>query len=163
MESAHDFIILLKACMHAVSKSCIKINTKLTDSFPTLLGVKQGDKLSPNLFKIFINNLVDYLKNSSDHVILNNRSLHCLMYADDVILLSTTSTGLQNKIDVLNKYFEDWCLDVNINNTKILIFNKAGRLITHNFMFNDNSLECVNRYKYLGIYICASGSFSYAQ
>lgn len=85
------------------------------------------------------------------------------MYADDVILLSTTSTGLQNKIDILNKYCQDWCLDVNINKTKVLIFNKAGRLISHNFMFNDNSLECVNKYKYLGIYFCASGSFSYAQ
>lgn len=149
--------------MYAVSKSCIKINSKLTDSFPTLLGVKQGDNLRPNPFKIFINNLVDYLKNSSDPVVLNNRSLHCLMYADDVILLSTTSTGLQNKIDILNKYCQDWCLDVNINKTKVLIFNKAGRLISHNFMFNDNSLECVNKYKYLGIYFCASGSFSYAQ
>lgn len=60
--------------MYALSKSCIRINTKLTDSFPTLLGVKEGDNLIPNLFKIFINNLVDYLKNFSDPVILNNRS-----------------------------------------------------------------------------------------
>jgi hypothetical protein len=36
--------------MYAVSKSCIKVNNELTDYFPTLLGVKQGDNLSPNLF-----------------------------------------------------------------------------------------------------------------
>jgi hypothetical protein len=39
--------------------STVKINDKLTEFFATKLGVKQGtDNLSPNLFKIFINNQV---------------------------------------------------------------------------------------------------------
>ena len=49
------------------------------------------------------------------------------------------------------------------NNTKVLIFNKAGKHIKHTFNFNDAQLECVNRYKYLGIHFCASGSFYFAQ
>ena len=44
--------------------------------------------LSPNLFKIFINDLPDYLQSSHDPVQLHNLNLHCLMYADDVIILS---------------------------------------------------------------------------
>jgi hypothetical protein len=46
--------------MYSYSTSCVKINDKLTEFFATKLGVKQGDNLSPNLFKIFINDLPSY-------------------------------------------------------------------------------------------------------
>ena len=51
------------------------------------------------------------------------------MYADDVILLSSFAAGLQQKLDLLQTFCEYWCLSINIEKTKILIFNKAGRLI----------------------------------
>ena len=149
--------------MYEVSKSCVKVDHLLTDFFPTKLGVKQGDNLSPNLFKIFINDLPKYLENSLDPVFINSRAIHCLMYADDLVLLSTSSSGLQAKIDILNEFCEDWCLTVNTQKTKVMIFNKAGRLINCNFKLNGVNLECVHKYKYLGIMFCASGSFSYAQ
>jgi hypothetical protein len=83
--------------MYAVSKSCVKIDDTLSDFPPTQLGVKQGDNLSPNLFKIFINELPKYLEKSSDPVILNDKPIHCLMYADGIILVSTSAPGLQEK------------------------------------------------------------------
>jgi hypothetical protein len=61
--------------MYAVSKSCVKIDDTLSDFPPTQLGVKQGDNLSPNLFKIFINELPKYLEKSSDPVILFSKYL----------------------------------------------------------------------------------------
>ena len=68
--------------MYATSKSCVKLTKNTcTDFFPNNLGVKQGDNLSPNLFKIFINDLPLYLKNTADPVLLNSRSIHCLIIA----------------------------------------------------------------------------------
>jgi hypothetical protein len=58
--------------MYSYSTSCVKINDKLTEFFATKLGVKQGDNLNPNLFKIFINDLPSYLSNTKDPVILDN-------------------------------------------------------------------------------------------
>jgi hypothetical protein len=54
--------------------------------FETKLGVKQGDNFSPNLFKIFINDLPKYLQETPDFVSLNGRRVHCLMFADDNII-----------------------------------------------------------------------------
>jgi hypothetical protein len=85
------------------------------------------------------------------------------MYADDLILLSSTPNGLQSKLDILDKYCNDWCLSVNLSKTKIIIFNKAGKKFSENFSFQNKSIDCVQQYKYLGVYFSNSGSFIFAQ
>ena len=107
------FYNLIKS-MYANSKSCIRLSNTVTKFFDSRLGVKQGDNLSPNLFKIFINDLPDYFEGTPDPVILDCKSLHCLMYADDVIILSQSAEGLQQKLNKLQMFCDDWCLDVNI-------------------------------------------------
>ena len=65
-----------------------------------------------------------------DGVIIGHEKLSCLLYADDVLLVSTSSLGLQKCLNTL-KYFSDkWKLEVNLNKTKALIFNKKGKFPT---------------------------------
>ena len=53
--------------------------------------------------------------------------------------------------------------DIYIKKTKILVFNTAGKHLSHKFVLQNNDLECVSRYKYLGIWFNNSGSFNFAQ
>lgn len=85
------------------------------------------------------------------------------MYADDIVMFSGSPEGLQSKLKALEKYCDDWGLDVNIKKSKVIIFNKAGRIIRHKFLFKNNEIECVSNYKYLGIHFSASGSFSFVK
>ena len=61
-----------------------------------------------------MNELPKYLKESDSDtdIVLNGRPLNCLLYADDIILLSKSPEGLQKKINILNDYCNDWCLTV---------------------------------------------------
>jgi hypothetical protein len=77
--------------MYSVSKSSIKVNNEISDRFLLKIGVKQGDNLSPNLFKKCINDLPKYSQSSGDAVLLNDRLVNCLMYADDS---NTVMTGV---------------------------------------------------------------------
>ena len=141
----------------------IKLGHKLTDEFHSELGVRQGDTLSPNLFKIFINDFADIFGNDCDAVSLGNFDLNCLMYADDVILISESEVGLQNCLNKLDRYCELWCLDINIDKTTTIIFNKCGKLLPYKFYFNGKLIENLKTYKYLGIVFAASGAFSHAR
>jgi len=135
----------------------------ITDSFKSYIGVRQGDNLSPNLFKLFINDLPLIFDNTCDPVKLHKTSLNCLMYADDVILLSETAIGLQNSLSLLHDYCMEWELEINIKKTKTLIFNKNGRLEPFRFLFNKSYIENVRSYTYLGVKFNISGSFKEAK
>ena len=47
--------------------------------------------------------------------------------------------------------------------TKVLIFNKPGRLMEDKFYPNEDCLQTVRHYRYLGVYFSASGAFNFAQ
>ena len=85
------------------------------------------------------------------------------MYADDIVLLSTFLEGLQQRLDGLYRFCKDWCLDLNVSKTKISFLHKAGRLLKENLCFGDECLECLQHYRYLGVYFSASGIFNYGQ
>ena len=70
---------------------------------------------------------------------------------------------MQQKLDLLYKYCQEWCLEINVNKTKIIIFNKRGQLIKVQFTINDIDIECIKTYKYLGIILSNSGSFKVAK
>ena len=112
--------------MYLKTKRCDRLGHSHTKSD---IGVRRGDVLSTNLFKVFINDLPSYLSECLDPVNVNGNILQCLMYADDIVLFSTFSAGLQQRLNALNRFCKEWCLDLNVSKTKILVFNKAGKLM----------------------------------
>ena len=90
--------------------------------------------------------------NTVDPIYLNDNGIDCLLYTDDVILLSNSPESLQATLDCLDKFCKEWCMSVNIFKTKVITFNKPGRLKKCNFSLNNTTLECVKHYKYLGVY-----------
>ena len=59
------------------------------------------------------------------------------MFADDLVILSESSKGLQRAIDRLQDYCTKWGLTINIDKTKVLIFNSGGhKYKSYNFTLN---------------------------
>ena len=50
--------------MYAKAKSCIKMDTLISGHFPSNIGVRQGDNLSPLLFALFINDFKHSIANT---------------------------------------------------------------------------------------------------
>jgi hypothetical protein len=61
--------------------------------FASKVGVKQGYILSPTLFSIYLNDMVKIFDVTCDQTLIDNNIIYCLMYADDVILISESANG----------------------------------------------------------------------
>jgi hypothetical protein len=82
----------------------VKLGNKLTDPFKSQLVVKQGDVLSPNIFKIFLNDFGTLIDKSEIGAKLSNKTIGCLLYADDLGLISDSKQGLQKQLDIFDTY-----------------------------------------------------------
>lgn len=141
----------------------VKLPGGLTESFSSIRGVKQGCVLSPLLFNLFVGDLPAIFDQTCDPVSLHNTDISCLMFADDLVILSTTSTGLQTALDKLDSYCTKWGLCLNMNKTKVMIFNKSGHLLkNYRFTINNQPIEIATSYMYLGIVFSICGSFTKA-
>ena len=58
---------------------------------------------------------------------------------------------LQHALDVMYEYCENWALSVNVDKTKILIFSRGKIRNKPIFIFNDDEVEVVDSFKYLGV------------
>ena len=139
----------------------IKLPYGLTDPITSSTVLKQGCVLSPLLFNLYVNDLPFFFNETHDPVTIGKYLTNVLMYADDLVLMSTSKAGLQLCLEDLQTFCGKWKLKVNINKTKIITFNKSGKLLKRQlFFYGEKTLETVQEFKYLGIIIKSSGIFS---
>ena len=89
-----------------VFRITIRCKTFIWDNsiFESLIGVRQGCNLSPMLFNLFLNDFPEICDSKCDPFRICNTELSCLLYADDLLILSETETGLRASINKLHSY-----------------------------------------------------------
>lgn len=157
---------MLKLFMNMYNESRYILKSGGEFSFPidSTVGVKQGCSLSPLLFNLFINDIHEIFDESCAPVNLNNVKISSLSFADDLVVLSETESGLKNSIKALEKYCDKWGLKVNIKKTKILVFNRplSKKVKQIHCEIDGKRIDIVKSYTYLGIDVTNTGNFQLA-
>ena len=123
----------------------VRVNDLVSPIFIGNLGVKQGCCLSPTLSNVFQNDLHEIFSDGRCDTVLQyyrNTHLNSLSWVDDLVLMSTTKTGLQKCLDNLQVYCCRWV-------------PLHGHL-----MFGDSPLEDADAFNYLGYCIKRSNDTS---
>ena len=80
--------------MYNRHKVHVRLSEGLLQPILTTIGVKQGCGLSPLLFNLFINKLPEIFDKSCDPVKVGNLEVNSLLWADDLVILSSSEKGL---------------------------------------------------------------------
>ena len=137
----------------------------LGNEFFCSLGVRQGECLPPLLFSLFLNDIEDkFIQSGFEGLDVDMFKLYMLLYADDIVIFANNAEELQLGLNFLSEYCTRWKLKVNASKTKVLIFRKGGTLQRNLiFLYEDQPIEIVSSFRYLGIVFTTGGSFSEAQ
>ena len=143
-------------CLYSRVSSCVNVNGERSEWFDVSVGVRQGCPLSPLLFAVFINGLVDALKPAGIHIgddeddEKNSVSFNSLLFADDVVVLANSPEELQDLINKVERYLNLWRLTANLKKSKVMEFGTDTRSGFAYTMYG-NGVEVVPQYKYLGV------------
>ena len=144
--------------------NCYQVKTTqgLTDSFLSNNGLKQGCNLSPSLANIYQNDLHEIFDTTCHPVSLNDLEFNTLSWADDLLIVSTSPEGLQNCLNKLQSYCYKWALEVNVSKTKFMVMSKGNTKLIPMVYLDNEPLEHVKQFKYLGIIVQQNGKFKAA-
>ena len=136
----------------------VKWGGKFSERFSVSNGVRQGAVSSPLLFSVYINELFKLLRNSGLGCHIANIFFACFGYADDLLLLSATRSGLQELVKICENFAAKKSLKFSTNvdpeksKTKCIIFSKK-KVDSRNVapvMLNGDPLPWVPHVKHLG-------------
>ena len=108
----------------------VKWNNKYSHRFPVSNGVRQGAISSPILFCIYIDKLVQQLRKRDIGCHIFNKFVGVWVYADDIIILSSSRLGLQSMVSTCEEFAEKHHLKCSTNEneekskTKGIIFER---------------------------------------
>jgi len=82
------YVVKLLARWYGGTFACVRWVTCLSACFNVTAGVRQGLVLCPVLFSVYVNSVIQRLQMSNRGCIIGSQFLGCIMYADDLVLLS---------------------------------------------------------------------------
>ena len=144
------------AAMMDGTKARVRYNGKLSSLFDITMGVAQGGISSPMLFAIFVDDLAAMLKETGVGIKLVDQLLNVLLFADDTVLMAETADDLRKLLTTLEAFCNKWRLEVNETKTEVMIVpdgNGTGMPAADEFTYGNKSLNVVDKYKYLGVWI----------
>jgi len=142
-------LIDLLAKLYRKQLAKVKVVRTLSEWFSVKKGV-----LSPYLFNILAEMVTRETFNGfHDGLQIGGRMITNIRHADDIILLATSETELQELVDRLDRVSRKYSLLINVDKTKVM----ASDGIAYRLLIQNEQLEQVDTFPYLGSLITEDG------
>ena len=124
----------------------------LTEWFSVSVGVRQGFLLSPTLFNLFLDFVMDEIKCLQDRVTLDESLNFDSGYADVTTLIDAVFERLQLATDQLQEAFKKYGMKINTEKCKVISDS------TTNLTIENEEIEILKGFKFLGSLVPNSSS-----
>ena len=141
---------------YKVTRCVLKGFGKLSDVFLTYSGIKQGAPSSVILFIIFMDDIVEVLKQKCVNEFLIG-NLHSLLHADDTLVFSLQRNLFIEKCNVLIDTFHEKKLILNLKKSAFMIINASENEVKANVKLKSGWLPYETSVVYLGAVVSDSG------
>ena len=114
------------------------------------VGLRQGCVLSPLLFIVYMN-WIDKCSKTDECATIENCAISRLLFADDLVLLSSTKSGLQRALNNLANACNAAGMKISTAKTEVLYLSRNPDQCV--LQVNGATLKQVKKFKYLGLHL----------
>ena len=137
--------------LYVNGSACVKYNGEMSYEFSLSQGVRQGSVLSPHLYNIYTEDLLEEMNdNVKCGTSLYGQFTGITMYADDIILMSSTLSGLREMLRTCVRISTKKCLNFNSDKTEFCISNNNG--LESIILMNGYTIRPKDGFKHLGFF-----------
>ena len=128
----------------------IKWGSTLSKPFKGSNGVRQGGVISPVLFTVYMDRLVERLKQCNAGCWVGHKYFGTLIYADDIVLISPSLSGLQKMVNVCGEFGKENSINFNAKKSHCMYVGKDDTADLSDIMLNDKPLSWKLSAKHVG-------------
>ena len=124
---------------------------------------KTGGTLSPFLYVLFVDELLDILADSGLGVHVSGFYCGAPMYADDLALVASVPADLQAMLSIVHSYARKWRYQLNESKSVVMVFGEASvtrrrERLSRKWILGDVAISEVDETHHLGILRSVSSS-----
>ena len=146
------YLILLLENWYTEQKLFVKWNNSMSQSFGMKNAIRQGSKLSPYLFNVYIDELNEALCNSKVGCHIAGKAANNFGYADDLALAAPSAKALNTLLEICDNFAAR--NDIVYSTAKsVCMMVPAGTRATFeppDIHLSGSTLQYVTKFKYLG-------------
>ena len=139
-------------------KAVVKIGDDRSDWIKIEKGVRQRCVLSPDLFSLYSQLVMDEME-QLDGSKIGGRNINNIRYADDTVLLADTEERLKELINRLDEKGRAIGLKINIGKTEVMGVTKRTEQLRVEAHVNGESVRQVSSFRYLGSLLSEDGRY----
>lgn len=139
--------------------AAVKWGKVISEFFQITTGVRQGGILSPFLFAIFVDDVLNKLAKSNLGCFLKTVCVNSIMYADDLVLLSISLRDMQAMVDMCLYEFNAIGMAINAKKSACLRIGNRHQIDVCPIVINCQPLLWKQEIGYLGILILSGKRF----
>ena len=136
--------------MYTNQKLRVVYNNNASAWFNVTNGVKQGGVISPTLFSVYIDGMLNAISSSKLGCHIGNVCTGIIAYADDVILLAPTVHSLKNMVKACEDYASKHYIKFNGTKSQMIVFGDKEYIYCPEINVNNEKVPLVQEIKYLG-------------
>ena len=133
---------------YETQKMSVRWSHSFSDPFSVSNGVRQGSVLSPVLFSVYLDELLEMLGNSGVGCHWGGSFVGALCYADDIVLLAPCASALRHMLNICDSFATSHGL---VFNAQLICFRRCHTLSNiPTISFNDITLPFLKEVTHLG-------------
>ena len=137
-------------------RAVVRVGDERSESVSIRRGVRQGCVLSPDLFSLYTQVILEEMRELPG-IKIGGRSINNIRYADDMVMMAETEEGLQALMDKLKEECRKLGLRINIGKTEVMGVTKRRERLPVNITLAGESLKQVETFRYLGSVLSEDG------